>query len=193
MTRLHIFDLDGVLVNTSDIHTKALYKAVNELVGSEAANSLISSEDGIKTSDKLDLLLKTYDFDKVEVDNYKGFLTVQELYKLPKCHLINELLALKKAGNTLALASNSRRHFVDIILHVTGLGDIFDFVITGDSVKNGKPHREIFAKVIKHFKAVPTNTIIYEDSPAGLKAALSTKSFVVKVDPSRLLQPEEIV
>ena len=61
MVKLIIFDLDGVLVEAKNIH----YNALNEALGDKFAiswNEHLSTYDGLKTSQKLDMLTKNKGF-----------------------------------------------------------------------------------------------------------------------------------
>lgn len=191
--KLHIFDLDGVLVNTHNIHTNALRRAVQELISEKASREeCLDASDGVKTSDKLKNLALHYSFDSILVDNRKKELTLIELKNLPKSTLRESLLNLK-SDSYIALASNSRSIFVNEILKTIDLDNVFDYVICGDEVKEGKPNPEMFLTVIDHFKVLPSNTVVYEDSYAGVFAAIKAKTRVVRINPRILLQEYQYV
>lgn len=193
--RLHIFDLDGVLVDSSSLHTSALRQAVFELVGETASTvDFLEASDGVKTKDKLIRLSKQYKFDKKAVDNRKKELTLEKIELLKPTHLRQALLELRASGKRLALASNSREIFVLAILDKLGIADIFDVIFTGDDIKKGKPHPEIFEAVIGHCGVKPELAVVYEDSVAGLMAASSAGvGTIVKIDPTILLTKDQLV
>jgi beta-phosphoglucomutase len=61
MTKLIIFDLDGVLVEAKDIHYKTLNNAIEQVAGQDyviTEAEHLSTYDGLKTSQKLQLLTK---------------------------------------------------------------------------------------------------------------------------------------
>ena len=61
MTKLIIFDLDGVLVEAKEIHYTTLNRAIEEIAGEEyiiTPAEHLSTYDGLKTQQKLDMLTK---------------------------------------------------------------------------------------------------------------------------------------
>jgi HAD superfamily hydrolase (TIGR01509 family) len=68
--------------------------------------------------------------------------------------------------------SSTRRHF-DVIHESTGLLPFFDFVITADDVAETKPSPELYLKALMAVDADVNDAIVIEDSPRGLRAAVS--------------------
>ena len=61
MIKLIIFDLDGVLVESKDIHYQTLNDAISTIAGHQyiiTLNEHLSIYDGLKTNQKLDMLSK---------------------------------------------------------------------------------------------------------------------------------------
>jgi len=124
MTKLIIFDLDGVLVEAKDIHYKTLNQALWEIgksdkyVISEAEH--LSIYDGLKTNQKLELLTQnkglhsnTYE----TVWNRKQQLTIDAISQLkPDLQKIELFKELRNRGYKLAVASNSIRRSVLVML-----------------------------------------------------------------------------
>ena len=69
----------------------------------------------------------------------------------------------------------------DRVLGLLGLKDAFDFVATRDDVEHGKPDPEIYELVMRQLRVKPENTLIIEDSPAGVEAALNANADVIAV------------
>jgi beta-phosphoglucomutase len=190
--KLAIFDLDGVLAKTTDIHTAALRAAVGSIVSKEASQgSYLDAADGIRTKDKLKRLADDYglsDETVDRIDTLKKKYTVDALSSVNTNQvLVDGFNSLKSRGYTIAVASNSRRDFVNLILRGIGVMSLIDFSISGDEVKNPKPDPEIFNTVILSFGAEPSATYIFEDSPNGIKAASQTGATVITVDPHTLV------
>ena len=68
--------------------------------------------------------------------------------------------------------SSTRRHF-DVIHASTGLMEFFDFVVTADDVAETKPSPELYLKALMAADADGEDAIVIEDSPRGLRAAVS--------------------
>ena len=89
-----------------------------------------------------------------------------------------------------AIASSNNRKVIFRNIEVTGIKNDFDYIISGDDVKEGKPHPEIFERVCEALNIAKENTLILEDSLNGIKAghAASIKSIMI---PDLLMPTEE--
>ena len=67
------------------------------------------------------------------------------------------------------------------MLDVLQLRDQFDFVASRDDVENGKPDPEIYNLVAGELNVAPENTLVLEDSPSGVQAALNANMHVIAV------------
>ncbi len=104
------------------------------------------------------------------------------------------LLAAKRKGLRLAVASSSERAWVEPHLRRLGLLGAFERVICGDDVAPGrtKPHPDVFLKALSELRLNADEALILEDSPHGLKAARAAGIAVVAVtNPVTRLLPME--
>ncbi len=200
MTKLIIFDLDGVLVEAKDIHYKTLNQALWEIgksdkyVISEAEH--LSIYDGLKTNQKLELLTQnkglhsnTYE----TVWNRKQQLTIDAISQLkPDLQKIELFKELRNRGYKLAVASNSIRRSVLVMLAKIGIIEYMDLIISNEDVKNSKPHPETYWKAMSMMGYLPDETLIVEDSPHGLLAASRSRANVLRVDNPSDLTIEKI-
>lgn len=187
MVKTIIFDLDGVLVDTKEIH----YISLNEALKDEGENFVInwnehlSIYDGLKTIQKLNLLSKNKglspeSFDRVWVKKQKN--TLVHLKNLSvSIELIECLSKLSSDGYNLVCCSNSIRKTVITVLSKLGIIEFFDLILSNEDVKNSKPHPEIFWKAISIMSSLPEETLIVEDSPYGLLAAKRSHSNILRV------------
>lgn len=191
-----IFDLDGVLVDTTYIHSNALKQVVKEYVSSTAAEEpYLNASDGKRTVDKLKKLQTQYKLDDTVIDainRSKTSLTINALHNIPQNKYIEEIINFIKSKKILiGIGSNTRRQYLDIIL--SQLNITVDFTLAGDEVSNPKPNPEIFNKIIQVSNNTPSSTIIFEDSETGIEAAEKTGATVIKVNPKNLLTREDIL
>lgn len=193
MTKLIIFDLDGVLVEAKEIHYSALNEAL-ALVGEEFVISWsehLSRYDGLKTNQKLEMLTKDKGL-PVEQHKYvwdkKQEITLKKLHSLkPSDSLITTMMLLTLDGYKIACCSNSIRKTVLTVLSKLGIIEYFDLIISNEDVKNSKPHPEMYWKAISNMSVLPEETLIVEDSPYGLLAASRSKSHILRV-----ISPSEV-
>ena len=201
MTKLIIFDLDGVLVEAKQIHFDTLNTALweigqsNKYVISEAEH--LSIYDGLKTNQKLELLTQnkglhpnTYE----TVWSRKQQLTIEAISQLqPDVRLIELFKELRNMGYKLACASNSIRRSVLVMLAKIGIIEYMDLIISNEDVKNSKPHPEMYWKTMSMMGCLPEETLIVEDSPHGLLAASRSRANVLRVDSPKDLVLSKII
>ena len=183
MVKLIIFDLDGVLVEAKNIHFNALNKALGEYAISW--NEHLSTYDGLKTYQKLDMLSKEKGLstnNHQQIWELKQQYTLQMLSELtPSTGLQSVMSALIKDGYKLAVASNSIRRTVVTVLAKLGIIEYMDLIISNEDVINSKPHPEMYWTTMSKIKCLPEETLIVEDSPYGLLAAARSKSYILRV------------
>jgi HAD superfamily hydrolase (TIGR01509 family) len=186
--KLIIFDLDGVLVEAKQIHFNALNMALNDIDPKFKISwqDHLKTFDGLKTYDKLKVLSnKGLPDDKTlhdKIFDKKQEYTLESLSKLNKnTKLINIFNQLKSNSYTIACCSNSVNNTVELTLNNLGLDNFFDLKLSNENVKNAKPHPEIYWKAMTVFGAYPSETLILEDSPIGLKAAYNSGAKVLRV------------
>jgi HAD superfamily hydrolase (TIGR01509 family) len=188
MIKLIIFDLDGVLVEAKEIHYETLNTALYEIDPKFiiTKNEHLSTYDGLKTSQKLNMLSKTKGLPEnkhSEVWKRKQELTLHEISKIKENEKLIQLFKdLKNKNYLIACCSNSIRRSVLIMLSKVGLIEYFDLILSNEDVKNSKPHPEIYWKAISMMGVLPDETLIIEDSPPGLLAADRSGASVLRVN-----------
>ncbi|MCD7895879.1 MAG: HAD family phosphatase [Planctomycetaceae bacterium] len=81
------------------------------------------------------------------------------------------LARLRDAGIKLAVATNSGTLNARIVLEATGLAEFFPVVMTYDTVKNPKPHPDMYLAAAAGLGVAPGRCAAVEDSIAGLASA----------------------
>jgi HAD superfamily hydrolase (TIGR01509 family) len=199
MTKLIIFDLDGVLVEAKQIHYDTLNQALKEIdekyIITEAEH--LSIYDGLKTTQKLELLTKNKGLHPEFYDGIwyrKQHLTIEAISQLqPDFQKIELFKELRDRGYKLACASNSIRRSVLVMLAKIGIIEYMDLIISNEDVKNSKPHPEMYWKAMSMMGVLPEETLIVEDSPHGLLAASRSRASVLRVDSPKDLVISKII
>ena len=93
--------------------------------------------------------------------------------------LVDIIRLMKSEYKTAVVTTASRENCYDI-LNQFNLTELFDLILTHDDITEAKPNPEGFLKAMKYFGAEPTDTIIFEDSDVGLKAAEKSRAFYYK-------------
>jgi len=199
MTKLIIFDLDGVLVEAKQIHYDTLNQALREIdekyVITESEH--LSIYDGLKTTQKLEMLTKNKALHPEFYDDIwyrKQHLTIEAISQLqPDLQKIELFKELRDRGYKLACASNSIRRSVLVMLAKIGIIEYMDLIISNEDVKNSKPHPEMYWKAMSMMSVLPEETLIVEDSPHGLLAASRSRANVLRVDNPKDLVISKII
>jgi len=174
---LVIFDLDGVLVHSKDIHFVALNSALESI---RPGSSIEKSEhlaqfDGLDTRSKLHKLINSGRISPEEAEDVwalKQRFTASAFEALPVDEeLVSMFRELKSRDLLLAVASNSIRTTVTTANGALGLGEFVDFYLGNEDVSSPKPHPEMYWRAMMHFRALPEQTLIVEDSPVGREGA----------------------
>lgn len=182
-----IFDLDGVLVDSKELHYDALnlaLKSINEkyvISRKEQADIF----EGMTTRSKLDILTHVKGLPK-ELHQYVWTLKQQysaAMFRdLPQDkELINLFKHISNQGIVIGVASNSIRETLDSCIQTLGIWEYIDISLSNEDVNNPKPNPEIYNRCMLMLGSVPTSTIVFEDSIIGIQAAQQSGAFVVEV------------
>lgn len=90
------------------------------------------------------------------------------------------LQSIREAGFKTAMVTMSWSQMANFVADHMGF-DAFDTVVSGDLVANGKPHPEPYLLAAEQLESRPQNSIAFEDSPPGLKSAISANMHAVFV------------
>ncbi|WNJ96494.1 HAD family phosphatase [Vibrio ruber] len=182
-----IFDMDGVLIDAKDWHYEALNKSLS-IFGLEInRHDHLVTFDGLSTGQKLKMLSKTHVLPESLhpfINEMKQQYTMDLTYQLckPVFHHQYALSKLKDSGYHLAVASNSIRNTVKVMMEKSNLMQYLDFYLSNQDVSKAKPHPEIYNSAINKLGLNPKECIIVEDNENGLKAAKASGAHVLKVD-----------
>jgi len=182
-----IFDMDGVLIEAKDWHFDALNKALG-LFGMEISRyDHLVTYDGLPTKKKLEMLsterglpVELHDF----INEMKQQYTMDIVYTRCKPRFFQEfaLSRLKQEGYRLAVASNSIRQTVQVMMSQAALIGYLEFFLSNQDVKAGKPNPEIYTKAIDMLGLLPQECLIVEDNEKGVQAAKASGAWLMEVD-----------
>ena len=182
-----IFDMDGVLIDAKEWHYEALNTALN-LFGYKINHyEHLIAFDGLSTKQKLEMLSIERNLPRGLhnfINHMKQIYTMEHVYMKCKPSFPHQyaLSKLKFEGYSLALASNSVRITIDMMMKNSNLQSYFDFTLSNQDVKNAKPNPEIYTTAINRLKLKPEQCLIVEDNPNGINAALASGAHLLKVE-----------
>lgn len=187
MIKLIIFDLDGVLVESKQLHFEAFNYALEQVDPQYAISydDHLTKYDGLSTKKKLELLTKERGLPENFYDQIwlnKQDKTVELMGRLKPDHRIAKILKQLKEKFTIACCTNSIHKTAVIQLQRKKLIEQFSLLLTNEDVKNTKPSAEIYMRCMLHFNINPDETLIVEDSYVGRKAAVRSGAHVLPVN-----------
>lgn len=182
-----IFDMDGVLIEAKDWHYEALNKALG-LFGMEISRyDHLVTYDGLPTKKKLEMLsterglpVELHEF----INDMKQQYTLEIVYTKCKPRFYHEyaLSRLQLDGYKLAVASNSIRKTVQIMMEQSALVGYLNLYLSNQDVKVGKPDPEIYTKAIQQLGLSPQECLIVEDNEKGIQAAKASGAWLMEVN-----------
>jgi len=198
MNKLVIFDLDGVLIESRELHFKSLNTALRKIDGSYeiTKDEHLSMYDGLSTTRKLELLNENKGLDK------KHFNQIWKDKQQDTCNLIKQfeeridlrkLFCILKENNIkIAVASNSIRETVKLALLKIGVMEYVEYFVSNEDVQRSKPFPEMYWKCMTALNAIPKNTVIFEDSHIGRKAAIDSGAHLIPINDTEDLTVQKI-
>ncbi|MGY5847793.1 beta-phosphoglucomutase [Salegentibacter sp. HM20] len=172
-----IFDLDGVIVDTAKFHFLAWRKLANDLGFdfTEAQNEQLKGVSRVESLKKIlawgEMELSEAEFKRqmaLKNENYLSYVDkMDESEILPGVPRVLEFLKKNQVPIALGSASKNAR----TILERIQLLDDFDAIVDGTDVTKAKPDPEVFLIASEKIGVSPGNSVVFEDSVAGVQAA----------------------
>ena len=201
-----IFDMDGTLVQTEKLKALSYAKAAVELcpicITEEEVIEGFREVVGRSRREVAIHLIDQYDLDpeaiarmaefgvntpwqalvRIRLKYYEEMLADPNMIRNNQWpHNVAVLNQARDVGCKVGLATMSRCEQTQKILQILELRDRFDFVATRDDVEFGKPDPEIYNLVAGELDARPDCTLVLEDSPSGVLAAVNANMHVIAV------------
>lgn len=195
-----VFDLDGVIADTSVYHAKA-WRQLAEKLGVNWSSELADGLKGISRMDSLNLILKTggienkYSEEEKETfaaeknTNYLNLLkNMDETAILPG--IADFLRDLQEHDYKLSLASASKNS--PLVLKQLGLSMYFKNKIDPTTLKHGKPDPEIFARGAEVLNLKPEECVGIEDAKAGVQSINGAGELSIGIGDKNILSEADI-
>lgn len=180
--KLIMVDLDGTLFDTKDINYRA-YKEAIEPYGYDIQYKYYCKYcNGRHFTDFLPRITTTdesilYDMHRKKQEVYSKYLEYGKVNQA----LVDLIKSRNNECKAALVTTASRKNTFDI-LNKFCFVDLFDLILTHENIEKDKPNPEGFLKAMDYFNVRPEQSIIFEDSSAGIEAAEKTGAtlFVVK-------------
>lgn len=201
MIKAFIFDLDGVITDTAELHFQAWQKCADQ-INISLDTTFNDQLKGISRMESLERILifgqKQQDFteeEKVKLATEKNNYYRKLLLQLTPDHLLpgihDLLITIKKEGYKLGLASASKN--APTVLRALKIDDLFDAIADPNTVEKGKPAPDLFLKAASILEVSPAECIAIEDAKSGIEAIINAGMFSVGVGDPLYLQGADYI
>ena len=189
MIKGFIFDLDGVITDTAELHYDAWKKLADEM-GWEFDRDVNEKLRGISRMDSIKVIMdhNGVSLDEntiVELATKKNDIYVNSLDGMTQEDYLpgaRELLThLRSEGFSVALGSASKN--ANKVLQQLKATHYFDVIGDGNSVSKSKPAPDIFLFASEKLGLRPENCIVFEDAEKGIDAAKAGNFLSVGIGP----------
>jgi len=183
------FDMDGLMFNTEDLYdivgeqllnrrgqsfTTELKLAMMGLPGNKAF-AVMKERCGL--DDSIESLAK-------ECETLFADLLPARIEMMQGLEELLELLESQRIPKAIATSSHAR--FADRALGMFDLKSRFEFVLTSESVTDGKPHPEVYLTAAKRHGVEPAEMMVLEDSVHGSNAAIAAGAVTIAIPSTRV-------
>jgi len=173
--RAVLWDLDGTLVDSADLHWISWRDTLS------AAGVTITYEQFLDSfGQKNDRILRGWLPNGAPADDIRriGDAKEAEYRRLARAHGLTPLpgaadwlARLRAAGWEQAIASSAPRENVEVMLDALGLRGYFEVMTAAEDVSAGKPDPQVFLAASSRLGIPPPSCVVVEDAAAGIEAA----------------------
>lgn len=179
-----IFDMDGTLVDSGQLHEIAWIEALNHYA-IPIDRPLMRSLSGVPTLDTIELLIKKFQLRNMppttEIQLFKEDLVRQKVASLVKPTALKEVVLRYHGEKPMAVGTGARTAEAQHILEICGLDKYITAVVGADRVARPKPAPDTFLRCAELLGVAPQECVVFEDAKLGIEAAESAGMTVVDV------------
>jgi phosphoglycolate phosphatase-like HAD superfamily hydrolase len=174
MPQAAIFDVDGTLVDSVDLHASAWQEALVKF-GHQVTFEQARSQIG-KGGDQLIPVFLTEAERRdhgAEMEEWRGKLFKSKYLPLVRpFSAVPELLRrVREAGLRVAVASSAKSSEVEVYLDIAGVKDLVDIATSSEDAEHSKPASDIFQVALKKLGLAGSEAVAIGDTPYDAQAA----------------------
>ncbi|MHC4111600.1 MAG: HAD family hydrolase [Planctomycetota bacterium] len=189
-----IFDVDGVIADTEAVNARASIKVFEDLFGIKGVKRQdFEAGLGRGAAEYVKAAARVHGLELTEEQVKKAtqlrqeyFLRILSEEPLPPFPGVLELMeqAMQREDFRVAIATSSTLEKSQAVLESAQIPYEKMVYITGNNVKNKKPHPELFLLAAERMGIEPTNCVVIEDAPNGVQAAKAAGAKCIAVTKS---------
>lgn len=197
MIRAFLFDLDGVLTDTSEFHFLGWKRLADEL-GVPFDRQDNEALRGVSRRELLLLLLKGHPASEEQIVDWmerKNRYYVDFIAQMTPENLLPGALSLleelRRARFKIAIVSSSKN--TPMVLDRLQIGRLVDVVVDGNSPAPSKPAPDLFLLAARKLGISPLECVVVEDAAAGIEAGLSAGMRTIGLGPRERVSRADLV
>lgn len=183
-----IFDMDGVLVDSSRAHFEA-WKWLGQQEGRPFSQEFFEQTFGMHNQQILPLWLQRPlpqpEIDRLALAKEARYRELAPDLMKPIEGVISLIQQLSHQGIPMAVGSSGPLPNIRLILQSLGIEGAFGALSTGEDVTHGKPDPEVFLVAGRRLGLPPGRCLVVEDAPQGVEAARRAGMSVLAITSSR--------
>jgi beta-phosphoglucomutase len=111
---------------------------------------------------------------------------------------VREAVRLAAEHVPLAICSGAARDEIEPVVESAGIADCFRTIVSSEDVVHGKPDPEGYVKTLEILGVDPAETVVFEDTEAGVASARSAGvgrvlAMRTTLEPHRLAEADELI
>ncbi len=197
MIRAFLFDLDGVLTDTSEYHYLGWKRLADEL-GVPFGRAENEALRGVSRRESLLLLLAGRPASEEQLQEWmerKNEYYVEYISQMTPADLlggVTELLAdLRASGYRVAIVSSSKN--TPLVLDRLQIGGLIDVVVDGNAPARSKPAPDLFLLAAERLGVLPAECLVVEDAAAGIDAGKAAGMRTLGIGPRERVGHADLV
>lgn len=181
-----LFDMDGLMINTEPLQSRAYEKILRDLGKEPILNAEgVVQAVGVREKDNWELIKRSHGFEEATEQLVKKraavYMVMLKENITAQPGLVELLALLKRHGVKMAVASSSTLPQINIVLEGLNVAGYFDVVVSAHTIKHGKPAPDIFLLAAKRLRVDPKDCVVFEDAESGVRAGKAAGAKVVAV------------
>lgn len=188
-----IFDCDGVIVDSEVIYLESLVdylKSLDKITNIDEVKYVVGKKvQEISQNLKEQFDLHGYTTQEIIAGQRAYFAAYWQKAEIkPMKGLVAFLKRCREHGLILAIASSSRKTYIDDLLERFQITSYFDYIVSGEVIEHGKPAPDIFLYTLGRMGLGIKDAVILEDSVNGIKAGKASGIYTIGFKGSKIVQ-----